>query len=45
MTVGNFVGNHFLGKNEQDIKSLILLAGASGFEPETYGFGDRRSTN
>ncbi len=24
---------------------IVILAGASGFEPETYGFGDRRSTN
>jgi hypothetical protein len=22
-----------------------ILAGAEGFEPSTYGFGDRRSTN
>ena len=26
-------------------KSLVLLAGAAGLEPATYGFGDRRSTS
>ena len=24
---------------------LMRMAGAAGFEPATYGFGDRRSTN
>jgi len=24
---------------------LSFLAGAAGFEPATYGFGDRRSTS
>ncbi len=45
MIVGNFVGNYFQETSDKGLKSLILLAGASGFEPETYGFGDRRSTN
>ncbi len=26
-------------------KANEALAGAAGFEPATYGFGDRRSTN
>jgi uncharacterized membrane protein YhhN len=25
--------------------TLVVLAGAAGFEPATYGFGDRRSTS
>ena len=31
--------------NKQSQKSGTCLAGAPGFEPGTYGFGDRRSTN
>lgn len=27
------------------LKFFLHLAGAAGFEPATYGFGDRRSTN
>ena len=27
------------------LKKYIILAGAQGLEPGTYGFGDRRSTN
>ncbi len=26
-------------------KGHVKVAGAAGFEPATYGFGDRRSTN
>jgi hypothetical protein len=26
-------------------RSLVPMAGVEGFEPPTYGFGDRRSTN
>ncbi len=38
-------GKLFLRYIEKPAKSFLLLAGAPGFEPGTYGFGDRRSTN
>ena len=30
---------------DKTMLNLIFLAGAAGFEPATYGFGDRRSTS
>ncbi|MDK2815233.1 MAG: hypothetical protein PWP18_1146, partial [Thermoanaerobacter sp.] len=37
--------NIYLGKNKKGSKALILLAGETGIEPATHGFGDRCSTN
>ena len=37
--------NPTLGAFVNPCKTDVFMAGAPGFEPGTYGFGDRRSTN
>ena len=43
----SFTGTMFdsLASLRSNVENRLALAGVEGFEPPTYGFGDRRSTN